>query len=154
MADYSGRAPSLDNMDSPQFSHLLSYHPASNPTILHTLHHHYSSLAFKTSLDSTHQLLDVATTACQDLSDLGTISQDKCTSPLCPTVKCASAETVGDPPRSYQPTGISDYIPWEYFNDRTWYNDKFILPSRKLQIKKQYRKELQVIEFISTNVYC
>ncbi len=145
-ADYSGVPPSLGALDSQQFNSLISYHPVNDVPTLHTLHHHYSQLAFKASLETTHRVHDLATSTCHTLASLGGITTDLCPPPLCdcPLNKCPPTSLVNDPPKSFQPSNIYDYLSWQYFDDRTLYSDKVVHPSTSLQQGKDTRKELQV----------
>ena len=150
MADYSGTAPSLTSMEQSQkqFSDLISYHPVSDPVTMWTLHTYYTRLGLKAALDEAHSRQSREATACNNLASLGGVALNDCSKPFCEcpaeSSKCPGVGVVNDPPKSYQPATIHDYQSWVYFDDRTLYSDKLILPSASLQQQKDTRKELQV----------
>ncbi len=152
MADYSGRVPSLSSMDSPQYSQLISYHPANDATVLHTLHHYYSKRAFKASLDSTHQYLGLATTACNDLSALQRTQSDSPASDkqceeetICPILhNPVAAEFTEAPPQTYYPSTIFNYMRWQYFNKDSIFDANMVSPVGDMKTEGFSAMEVEV----------
>ena len=150
MADYSGTPPSLTSIeqDQKQFKDLISYHPVSDPATMWTLHTHYTRLGLRAALEEAHSKESRESSACNALVGLGGVAVSDCSKPFCEcpaeSSRCPGVGVVNDPPKSYHPATIYDYQSWVYFDDRTLYNDKLILPSASLQQQKDTRKELQV----------
>lgn len=140
LADYSGSPPTLGSLNQPHFSELITYHPVSDQTTMNILHGHFTRLAFQASLEHTNSLQTLSESFCT------LTGANDCHTPLCecPMDKCPSVGMIKEAPKSFNPSNIYDYQSWQYFDDRTLYTDKFVLPSSALQQKKDTRKELQV----------
>lgn len=154
--DYSGHSPTLSIIDQSrkQFTDLVTYHPINEPSAMKVLHYHYTRHDFKTTLERAHNDESLSNEACSELSKFSTseVNPDDCMASMCPCEhdgrvggKCPAMGVVNEPPRPYQPMSIYDYQSWQYFNDRTIFNDKLIHPSFNLQMQRDSRKELQLM---------
>ena len=51
---------------------------------------------------------------------------------------------VKNPPKSFQPSNINDYLSWHYFDETNLFDDKSVMPSSNLQQYRHMGNELQV----------
>lgn len=151
--DHSLTLPIIEQ-DKKQFHDLITYHPLNTPTSMRLLHYHYTNQDFKTTLNRAHEREELSNEACSKVAQIPdyNISPDVCAASLCPCDhdgrvggKCPAMGMVNEPPKPYQPLTIYDYQPWQYFNDRTLFNDRHIHPDTSLRMQRDAKKELQMM---------
>ena len=110
------------------------------------LHYHYKQLQFKVAMEKTEYLSWKVKDICsQTVTGLpsGALCEGATKMCDCDDTRCPSAGVVPTVPRAYRSIGIYDYQSWDYFDDKTIYNDRSIESSAWLHAKKDSKRELQ-----------
>ena len=117
-----------------------------------TIHYHYKRSEFKLSLERAHSAQGRLKGVCKSVASLNKLefSASECEVSVCPCENdleaqshCPSAGVITEVPVGYQPTAITDFQTWHYFDDRAIYLDRNTQPSYWFHAKKNTRRELQ-----------